>query len=244
MPPFAIQPLAYPIALDCVWIVREPVADAHGLPQAVVLEELVPVPADAGCTADRAGIVDEAEDVQRDLWGKRAEEVALEERGDRRGQEEQLGGRAFLDERVEVLTPRGGGEHGEAGDMGDDRRVCWPEGRLAWRWGRCGRRGWDDGHVECVRRRLGRWRGHDGKSKKAGEDRLYAGGLTAGYRWYPGVIQLASDPALATGRTGNRQPGLNGPYVAEPTRPMNGPERRGVYALSRVSYTGSVYAGG
>ena len=127
MSPLAIDPLLYPIELHCVWIVREPVADAHDLPEAVVLEELVPVPADAGCARERAGVVDEAEDVQRDLWGECAEEVALEERGDRGGEEEQLGRRAFLDERVEVLPPRGRGEHSEARDMGDDGRVSWPE---------------------------------------------------------------------------------------------------------------------
>lgn len=63
MPPFPIHPLLYSVALHGVGVVRESVPDAHGLPQAVVLEQLVPVSADTGSAPERAGVVDEAEDV-------------------------------------------------------------------------------------------------------------------------------------------------------------------------------------
>ncbi|PIL37581.1 hypothetical protein GSI_01275 [Ganoderma sinense ZZ0214-1] len=178
MPPSPIQALLRPEALHGIGVVREPVPDAHRLPQTVILEQLVPVPADTCGASERARIVDEAEDVQRDLGRERAEEVPLQKRGDRRGQEEQLRGRAFLDECVEVLPPRGGGEHGETGDMGDDGGVGLPEGRLAGRRRRSGRRGRDDRHVECVGRRLGWWRGHGRRAGK--QERIsYMQGLRA-----------------------------------------------------------------
>lgn len=41
--------------------------------------------------------------MQRELWGQGEQEIALEERGDGNGDEEELGGGARGDEREEVL---------------------------------------------------------------------------------------------------------------------------------------------
>ena len=133
---------------DGVGVAREAVADAHGAPEVGVAEEGVPVAAHARGTGERARVVDEAEDVERDLGRECAEEVALEERGDRRGEEEELRGRALLDERVEVLATGGGGKCGEGGDVEGRGGVGAVEGGLVW--GRGGRRGWGryDGYVQ------------------------------------------------------------------------------------------------
>ena len=114
-------------ALDGLGVAREAVPDAHRAPEKVILEELVPVPTHARRAGERARVVDEAEDIERDLGRERAEEIALEERSDGRREEEELRRRAFLDEGLQVLPPRGGRERGEGGDVGNGRRVCGAE---------------------------------------------------------------------------------------------------------------------
>ena len=77
------------VAVHRVKVAREAVTYAHCLPQALVLQELIPIPTHTRGPRKRARIVDEAEDVQRNFGGQRAEEVALEERPDKeRGQED------------------------------------------------------------------------------------------------------------------------------------------------------------
>ena len=92
---------------------------AHGLPQVVVFEQLVPIPADPRGAREGTWVVYEAENVQGYLRGQRAEEVALEERSNSRGEEEQLGRCTFLDERVEMLPSRRRREASKMRDMGD-----------------------------------------------------------------------------------------------------------------------------
>lgn len=94
------------VCVDRVDVAREAMTYTHVLPEKAVSEEIVPVSADARGAGESARLVDEAEDVKRDLWGQCTQEVAFEQGGDRRRKEEQFQGCAFLDERVQVLSSR------------------------------------------------------------------------------------------------------------------------------------------
>lgn len=130
----------------------------HSLPETWVVDETIPGLADSAGADEGAGVVDEAEDVDGDLWGKVAEKIALEEGGDGGVDEEELGGGAVSEKGGEVAETQDRREDGEfcarqiGGVEGDGEGGGAGTGRGG------GRRGRDDGDVE------GRveWRGRHG----------------------------------------------------------------------------------
>lgn len=63
---------------------------AHALPEPFLRNEAMPVPAHLPGLDERAWVIYEAENICRKLWGQVPEEVALQQRGNRRGDKEQF----------------------------------------------------------------------------------------------------------------------------------------------------------